>query len=52
MIEIVKSNIKIDFLSKIKVFAVISGILCALSLGTILTKGFNYGIDFAGGTVI
>lgn len=52
MIEIVKSNIKIDFLSKVKVFAILSGILCALSIATIMTKGFNYGIDFAGGTVI
>lgn len=52
MIEIVKSTIQIDFLSKTKMFALISGILCVLSIGAIMTKGFNYGIDFAGGTVI
>lgn len=52
MIEIIKSTIEIDFLSKAKVFTLISGILCLLSVGIILTKGFNYGIDFAGGTII
>lgn len=52
MIEIVKSNIKINFLGKSKLFFAISGALIFISLLLIFVKGFNYGIDFAGGTVV
>lgn len=52
MIEIVKSNINIDFLGKSKLFFAISGALIFISLLLIFVKGFNYGIDFAGGTVV
>ena len=52
MIEIVKSNININFLGKSKLFFAISGALIIISLILIFTKGFNYGIDFAGGTVV
>ena len=45
-------DIKIDFLGKAKIFAGVSVALTFLALGLILTKGFNYGIDFAGGTEI
>ncbi len=33
-------------------FGLISLVVVALSWGIILFKGFNYGIDFAGGTLI
>jgi preprotein translocase subunit SecF len=52
MIQIIKPDVKIDFLSKTKIFFLISGFLCIASLILITTKGFNYGIDFAGGTII
>lgn len=52
MIQIVKPDVKIDFLSKAKIFFLISGILCLASIVLLVTKGFNYGIDFAGGTII
>lgn len=52
MFELIKQGTKIDFMSKTKIFLAISGLLVLLSLGTIFTKGFNFGIDFAGGTVI
>lgn len=52
MIEIIKSNVNIDFLGRSKLFFVISGLLIVASLILIFTKGFNYGIDFAGGTVV
>lgn len=42
----------IDWISKRALFFTISGTLCALSLVAILTKGFNYGIDFTGGTLV
>jgi len=35
-----------------KRFGLLSVTLIILSLGLIITKGFNYGIDFAGGTLI
>jgi len=52
MFELIKQGTKIDFMSKTKIFFIISGLLVLLSLGTVLTKGFNFGIDFAGGTII
>ena len=42
----------IDLMGKAKYFGILSLVLVVLSWGLILTKGFNYGIDFAGGTVI
>ncbi len=35
-----------------KRFGILSIVIVLLSLGLILTKGFNYGIDFAGGTLV
>lgn len=52
MIELIKQGTKIDFLGKAKIFFIISILAVVLSLVVIFTKGFNYGIDFAGGTVI
>jgi SecD/SecF fusion protein len=42
-------NAKIKFLEKRKIAYVISGTLIAISLLSIFTRGFNYGIDFKGG---
>lgn len=42
----------IDWIGLRKYFFVFSGVLCAASVAAILTKGFNYGIDFTGGTVV
>ena len=52
MMELIKPGTKIDFISKLKLFFTISGLLMAVCLGIIFTKGFNFGIDFAGGTVV
>ncbi|MBO6623103.1 MAG: protein translocase subunit SecF [Balneola sp.] len=41
-----------DFVSKRKIAYVISGVLLAISIGAILTKGLQYGIDFKGGKEI
>ena len=41
-----------DFVSKRKIAYVISGILLAISIGAIVTKGLQYGIDFKGGKEI
>lgn len=42
-------NTKIDFLGKRKITYVVSGIVCAICLVFIFTKGFSYGVDFTGG---
>ena len=42
-------NVNIDFIKKRKVAYVISGILIAVSLGSLFTVGLNQGIDFVGG---
>lgn len=39
-------------MSKSKRFGILSIAMLLISLGLIFTKGFNYGIDFAGGTLI
>jgi preprotein translocase subunit SecF len=42
----------IDFVGLRKVFFSFSALMLAASIFTIVTKGFNYAIDFTGGTVV
>ena len=42
-------NINIDFIGKRKRFYVVSSILILLGVGSLVTKGLNYGVDFVGG---
>lgn len=42
-------NLNFDFLGKRKIAYIISGVLIALSLFSIFTKGLNQGVDFVGG---
>ena len=50
--EMFKYKKPLELMSKSKRFGLISITLLIISLGLIFTKGFNYGIDFAGGTLI
>ena len=50
--EVFKYKKPLSLMSKSKRFGLISIAALILSLGLIFTKGFNYGIDFAGGTLI
>ena len=43
---------KFDFLSKTALFFGVSTVLVIASIAIIAMKGFNYGIDFSGGTEI
>lgn len=52
MFKIVKDNVNIDFIGHKNFFYYTSGLLCLISLLLVIFKGFNYGIDFAGGTVV
>jgi len=51
--EVFKYNKPIvKFMDNAKKFGIFSLVLVVLSIGLLATKGLNYGIDFAGGTVI
>jgi preprotein translocase subunit SecF len=50
--EIFKYQKPLSLMSKSKRFGLLSVAVLVLSLGLILTKGFNLGVDFAGGTLI
>jgi len=52
MFEIIKQNTKIDFIGKAWIYFAISGLAVLLSLVLVFAKGFNYGVDFSGGTVV
>ena len=42
-------NTRVDFLGKKKIAYIVSGTLILISLVSIFTKGFTYGVDFTGG---
>jgi preprotein translocase subunit SecF len=50
--EIFKYKKPLSLMSKSKRFGFLSITLLIIALGLIIGKGFNYGIDFAGGTLI
>ncbi|CAA6812444.1 MAG: Protein-export membrane protein SecF (TC 3.A.5.1.1) [uncultured Sulfurovum sp.] len=50
--EVFKYQKSINFMSNAKKFGIFSIILVLTSLTLLFTKGLNYGIDFAGGTII
>ncbi|MGE4268529.1 MAG: protein translocase subunit SecF [Deferribacterales bacterium] len=52
MFQLIKQGTKIDFMGKAYYFFAFSGLLIAISIALMVTKGFNYGIDFAGGSII
>ncbi len=49
--QILKES-NIDFLGKRRIAAIVSGVLMLICLLSILLRGFNFGLDFTGGTVI
>jgi preprotein translocase subunit SecF len=50
--EIIRPGINLDFVGKMKPFALLSGALVVVSFLLIIVRGFNYGIDFAGGSLL
>jgi SecD/SecF fusion protein len=42
-------NINIDFIKKRKSFYILSSVVILLGIGSLFTKGLNYGVDFVGG---
>jgi len=51
-IEIIKSNINLDFVGKRKFAYTFSGILLLLSILSLVVRGPNYGVDFVGGSIV
>jgi len=50
--QIIRPDIHIDFIGKSKAAMAVSGILLLLSVGLLIFKGLNFGIDFTGGTLV
>ena len=42
-------NINIDFIGKRKRFYILSSVIILIGIGSLVTKGLNYGVDFIGG---
>lgn len=43
------SNTNFDFIGKRKIAYIFSGVLIVVGLGSLITKGLSYGVDFSGG---
>ena len=50
--EFIKANINLDFVGKRKFAYTFSGTLLLLSILSLIIRGPNYGVDFAGGSII
>ena len=50
--EIIKPKTNINFMGQRKLALIVSICLIVLSLGSLMTRGLNYGLDFTGGTLI
>ncbi len=50
--QIIPDNTNIDFIGKFPLFIAISLISVGAALFGIFTRGFNFGVDFTGGTVV
>jgi preprotein translocase subunit SecF len=50
--ELIPHDIHLDFVGKRLFFVLFSAAINLVSLGLMLTWGFNYGVDFAGGAVV
>ncbi len=50
--QIIPTDTNIDFIGKYRMFVVLSALAIVASITLMFTKGFNFGIDFTGGTVM
>ncbi|KDM91921.1 protein translocase subunit SecF [Photobacterium galatheae] len=52
MFQILKADKVIDFMRWSKLAFVLSAVMITASIGVVVTKGMNWGLDFTGGTLI
>jgi len=50
--QIISNTTSIDFLGRRRIAAILSAILILVSIGSLATRGLNFGIDFTGGVLI
>jgi len=50
--QLISSDLHIDFIGKRKFALIVSTVMIIVSLGALATKGLNFGIDFTGGTLV
>lgn len=50
--EFFKADSRVDFMGKRRLAVLFSVVLSLICIGSIVIKGFNFGIDFTGGTLI
>ncbi|HET9679558.1 MAG TPA: protein translocase subunit SecF, partial [Gammaproteobacteria bacterium] len=52
MFELFPQNTKIDFLGVRKWAFILAGIFICISVGSLITRGLNFSIDFTGGVLL
>ncbi|OIO68099.1 MAG: protein translocase subunit SecF [Zetaproteobacteria bacterium CG12_big_fil_rev_8_21_14_0_65_55_1124] len=50
--QLIRPDTHIDFIGRRKIAMAISGLVLLISVGLLVTKGLNFGIDFTGGTLV
>jgi len=50
--DIIRNNTRIDFMARRKIALIFSAVLILASIGSLVTRGLNFGLDFTGGTLI
>jgi preprotein translocase subunit SecF len=50
--KLLNRNSNIDFIGKRKIAFALSAVLIVLSIGSLMTRGLNFGLDFTGGMLI
>jgi preprotein translocase subunit SecF len=51
--ELIKHDLNVDFVGKIKVAVILSWVVILIGLGSMVVKGgLNYGVDFSGGILV
>ena len=50
--QILKDKLAIDFMGRRHIAIIFSAVMLALAIGSLLTRGLNFGIDFTGGTLV
>jgi preprotein translocase subunit SecF len=50
--QLLKGKLAIDFMGKRRYAMILSAVVLLISIGALVTKGLNFGVDFTGGTLI